>query len=292
MRGPSVVIFGKGFIGSKLYKYLLTQGYRSAIYSRSDVDYTNYQKLYRFLKNSDYDYVVNTSGYTGRPNIDAAEDDKAKCWNLNAVVPAIIARAANNTGSPLFHISSGCIYNGYDMEYTEEDEPNWGVYTAESSFYSKSKHAAELALSQYDAYMFRIRFPFCADDTSRNYLIKLVNYNNLISMSNSLTCVDDLCEFIHKFILQAISRRIEYGPFNVINPKPINAKDIVVMMKECGITNPNHKFIELKDLKTKALRSNCHLSDDKIRSMGLDLPQSSTSLQRCIVKLRAEALSQ
>ena len=38
-----------------------------------------------------FDVVINASGYTGRPNVDACEDNKDDTWYYNVTVPGIIA---------------------------------------------------------------------------------------------------------------------------------------------------------------------------------------------------------
>ena len=64
--------------------------------------------------------------------------------------PARLAQVCANLGVKLVHVSSGCIYDGYEKDFTEEDPPNfcWEAdkrYWKErdshlrSSFYSSSK---------------------------------------------------------------------------------------------------------------------------------------------------------
>ena len=83
-----------------------------------------------------FDVAVNCSGYTGKPNVDACEDEKWKCWEYNVTAPVRTAETLNLFRIPVIHISSGCIYEG-DEFFTEDHMPNFGLYTDHSSFYSK-----------------------------------------------------------------------------------------------------------------------------------------------------------
>ena len=97
----------------------------------------------QYIKDNRPDIIINACGYTGRPNVDACEDDKADCWDLNVNLPVNISTICKLYSIPFIHVSSGCIYTGYDKEYTEEDEPNFGIGSDDSSWYSKTKHACE-----------------------------------------------------------------------------------------------------------------------------------------------------
>lgn len=277
----NITILGKGYLGKKFYQHLTDKGHKVKIYSKSELDYTNFEKLKTALSVSDAHYVINASGYTGMPNIDSAEREKEKCWKLNVEVPATIAAAVESSKRGyLIHISSGCIYNGYEKEYTEEDVPNFGIFNPESSFYSKTKHAAETIVSKFPAYSLRIRMPFDSTRSSRNYLFKLYKYDKLISMNNSLTCINDLCRFIEKLISKDPSERVPFGIYNVVNPGFMEAKEIIAMMRDFGVINYNHSFISLDKLKTLAPRSNVVLSTQKSKELGIELPNVLESMKK------------
>jgi hypothetical protein len=53
-------------------------------------------------------------------------------------------------------------------------------------------------------------------------------------------------------------------------------------MKSHGIENKNWNFIEAKDLKTLASRSNCILSTEKIERFSLPMPSVFDSINRDI----------
>jgi dTDP-4-dehydrorhamnose reductase len=243
-----------------------------------------------------YEFVINTCGYTGRPNVDACEDNIEDTWYYNVIVPVNIQKACKDAGVRMIHISSGCIYNGYDKFYTETDEPDFGLLEPKSSWYSKTKHACEMMLKGRCVYIMRIRMPFCETWSERSVLTKLIKYDNVINCLNSLTNLEDLCGFITYFIEDIIDSdrpTYEYGIYNVVNPEPIETAELLSLIDEFGLGNPNWKHIELEELykKTKTQRSNCVLSDDKISKLKLKLPKTRDSLRRCLKNMKDEFVS-
>jgi len=277
------VILGKGFVGTHLAHYFKTNNIEHRIFSQADLDYTDPDRFREFLEENDKDIktVINCSGYTGVPNVDACEDNKELCYNYNVLYPLNVVKICNAFSIPVIHIGSGCIYSGYDKEYTEEDIPNFGMFSNVSSYYSKCKHVFETFAKGYKCYVLRIRIPFTDTLTRKNYFTKLINYNTLINELNSVTSLNDFDEFVVRFI----AAKPDYGIYNVVNPQPVKAEEVVNILKEHIIVNANWQFIDLKDLKTKANRSNCVLSTDKIKNLGLQLPDTLSSLRRDISTL-------
>lgn len=288
----NILILGKGFMGTRIHERLqASDNINSSIYSRQDLDYTDMMKLNEsFMKKPFPDIIINASGYTGKPNVDACENDKESCWNMNTILPADLQRFCQYAGILLIHISSGCIYDGYEKEFTEEDAPNFGMFSDRSSFYSKTKHAAELMMKDLtDTYIFRIRIPFTCDNTPRNYINKLLGYDTLISLTNSITCVEEFTDMIFNMIDSRDIYSTPWGIYNVVNPGPVDAKEVTSIMSDHGYMNINWKFIDIDDLDTKANRSNCILSDNKLQSIGYGFKDTIESLNSTLEKLSKNA---
>ena len=62
--------------------------------------------------------------------------------------------------------------------------------------------------------------------------------------------------------------KIPFGIYNACNPEPVNAKQVVDILKQYNLVNRDWRFINIDNLSTKANRSNCILSTDKIQSIG------------------------
>ena len=291
----NILILGHGYIGGYLHSHL-TFGNTCKIFSRRDLDYTKQQTLVDYIIENKIDCVINASGYTGKPNVDACESDKQACWYNNVVVPKIIEQACmqadiyreNKPRQIMYiHVSSGCIYTGYSKLSTENDEPNFGLYDR-SSWYSKTKHAAETILDLNYTTVLRIRMPFSSCLSNRNFIVKMLQYENLVSYMNSMTCVEDLCEFVSTMIDYRCcfpptrdAHPVLAGIYNVVHSTPTCAHDIVKLLQASGVSK-NFKFVDLDKLNMKAPRSNCILSDFKIQSSNMKLPDINKSLEHAV----------
>lgn len=285
-----IIILGNGFLGSNLAKHFEEQNVEHKIFAKKDLDYTNKKELKKYfdIEKNDIKCVIIAFGYTGVPNVDACENNKAFCWDMNVQYPLEVVSLCNQNNIPVIHIGSGCIYSGYDKSYTEEDEPDFGIGSEDASYYSRCKHAFETSSSPYNRYIFRIRIPFTDELVPKNYFTKLLNYDTLINESNSVTSIKDFNIFVEKFI--DMLGFVPYGVYNVVNTQPIKAKEVVEILKENGLQNHNWKFIETEDLDTVAKRSNCILSTNKIKTLGLELPDTISSIRRDIEILAKKIL--
>lgn len=282
-----ILILGKGYIGN----YIAKGNFQHDIthLSKSDLDYSDPSEFTKYLQKesnypkSKFDWIINCSGYTGRPNVEACETDKENCYHYNVTVPLFLTKVANSLNIPIIHIGSGCIYDGYLKNYTENDLPNFGADCSSSSFYSKTKDAFEKLSSHLKRYVFRIRIPFNGVPESKNYLWKLLNYDNLISKQNSITNVDDLVNFVYKFISYcSFNEKPPLGIYNVTNKGSIDAEEVIHILKSFGLENPKWKIVSLNEANFKVGRSNCILNTNKIENLGLELPDVRESIKKAI----------
>jgi len=288
-----ILVLGKGFIGERL-SFFLAKAPNFEVHNVSvDIlDYTNPEMLSMFLNyhanTQQFDKVIIAFGYTGTPNIDSCElpENKQLTYRNNVTIPNNIIDVVNQYGSSCIYIGSGCVYDGYDKEYTETDEPNFGLYNNDSSFYSKTKHLAELTFG-HKCHIFRIRLPFTFIDVEKNLFNKLLKYEKTLDVLNSVTCVDDFYNFVYNFLLLDNQSPLPFGPYNVVNPQPIKANEIVELMKEVNIPSVfDKKWNFISDpakFKFKANRSNTVLNTDLITSLGLGLPKTETSIKNILM---------
>lgn len=288
-----ILVLGKGFIGERLSFFLAkASDFEVHNINVETLDYTNPEMLSMFLNyhanSKQFDKVIITHGITGKPTIDSCEipENKPLVYKHNVTIPNSIIDVVNQYGSTCIYIGSGCVYDGYDKEYTETDDPNFGLYNEDSSFYSKTKHLAELTFGN-KCHIFRIRLPYTFIDTEKNLFNKLLKYEKTLDMLNSVTCVDDFYNFVYNFLLIDNQTPLPFGPYNVVNPQPIKASKIAELMKEVDIPGAsNKKWIFLSDptrFKFIANRSNTVLNADLIASYGLQLPDTQVSIKNSLM---------
>ena len=257
-----ITLIGHGYVGKHI----------SCELEKQELDY-------KWISHKDIipksDVIINAAGYTGFPNVDACELYKQETIVGNVIWP--VQLELNNINTPIVHISSGCVYTGYDKEYAEEDEPNFNFNNG--SFYSGSKALGQKMLEPFmsKSYLLRIRMPFGDYDDPKNFLTKMKRYDKLISYDNSLSYMPDVA----RFAVACVTGNIPKGIYNVCNPGYSNAQDIIDMM---GIDKQFFTEQEFKD-SIVAPRSNCILSTNKMNSI-FPLQHVKTALKTAIGVLK------
>lgn len=230
-------------------------------------------------------YVINCIGYTGVPNIDECENNKAECLRVNSIIPTVVATACKEFGIKFLHVGTGCIYQDYGSEYptmfSEKETPNFCFGYNNCSWYSGTKELAETMISGVckEYYIMRLRMPFCHIDSPKNYLSKLLKYKKVWSRNNSISNLD---EFVNVCYL-ALENNIPYGIYNAVNPQPICAQDILEIAKKFGLENECEiiKDSEVMKTITQSPRSDCTLSTNKLKECNLELLPTRESISRC-----------
>lgn len=116
----------------------------------------------------------------------------------------------------------------------------------------------------------RIRMPVSYCPHSRNLIDKLVSYKKVISVPNSVTLIEDLFPALEELI-----KIRPVGILNLTNERFIEHKQILDSYRQ--IVNPGHEYeiITLDELEggiIKSKRSNCVLSIQKVKSLGINMP--------------------
>jgi dTDP-4-dehydrorhamnose reductase len=259
------IILGKnGYIAEAMIKELKSRNLPHVAWSRADVDYTNLTELkYNLYILGDDLHVINCAGYIGKPNVDACELAKADCIEGNVLLPAMLAQLCNEIKYDFTQISSGCIYGGYEKDFTEDDAPNFDFQNG--SFYSGTKALAEKVVLQNNpnSYVFRLRIPFDKYESPRNYLTKLLSYDTLLDAKNSLSHRGDFA----KYSIDLIEQGAPKGIYNIANKGSITTKHVTELFKLHKLSNKEFIFFTNLDAFMSAItapRSNCVLDTSKI----------------------------
>ena len=281
-----IVIGHTGYIGQQFMKELKARGIDAWGLSRSEYDYYNIEILSEVLAVKRPKFLINCAGYSGKPNVDACEENQSETSRANVMLPRVIAKACKEASVPWGHISSGCIYSGYEKEFTEDDAPNFSFNTGNCSFYSGTKAQGEEVIQKEgaDYYIWRLRIPFDHYDGPRNYLSKMKNYDILLDVKNSVSHKEDFVQYcIDLWLIKA-----EYGIYNVTNTGWVTTREVTESMNEILKLNKDFQFFEsekhmfhLNAVKTP--RSSCILDNTKLRvaleSSGLSVRSAMDAIE-------------
>lgn len=277
---------GSGYVGQAYQALLKKKGIAYRNLRRSEVDYTNVAVLAAELKRDRPEFLINSAGYTGKPNVDACEVHKDECLFGNAVLPGTVARACAEAGVPWGHVSSGCIFTGSRPDgtgFTEEDEPNFTFRRNNCSFYSGTKALGEEVLSSAtNCYVWRLRIPFDNIDNPRNYLTKLMRYSTLLEASNSISQLD---EFVAA-TFACWEKRIPFGTYNVTNPGHVTTREVVAAIVKSGVCPKKYEFFaseaEFMKIAAKTPRSNCVMSSAKLAKACIQMTEVHEAIERAL----------
>jgi UDP-glucose 4,6-dehydratase len=294
-----LLLGGTGYIGAAFQNELQRRGQNCLTLSRSEVDYTRFDLLLNFLRAKKPNFVINAAGYTGKPNVDACELDKAGTLLGNALLPQTIAHACATAEIPWGHVSSGCIYSGAKISeagkvrtekdmtkpamrllaekfpknilgFSETDTPNFSFRDQPCSFYSGTKALGEEALAGIgQSYVWRLRIPFDEFDSPRNYLSKVQRYAKVYDNVNSISHRADFVSAC----LDTWKLRAPFGIYNVTNPGFVTTRHVVEQVER--FLKPARKFEywasdeEFYKVAAKTPRSNCVMDVSKLLATGV-----------------------
>jgi UDP-glucose 4,6-dehydratase len=304
-----LLLGASGYIGGAFAGELRRRQQVFVPLARKQVDYTRFDALLEFLRASKPSFVVNCAGFTGKPNVDACELDKAGTLAGNTLLPQTLAHACAAAGIPWGHVSSGCIYSGAKISqngevrvekdltqtewhalaeakspailgFTETDPPNFSFRDLPCSFYSGSKALGEEAIAGIgQSYVWRLRIPFDEVDSPRNYLSKVQRYAKVYENVNSISHRADFA----KACLDLWARRAPFGTYNVTNPGYVTTRHVVELIEQH--LQPARKFEywrndeEFYRQAAKTPRSNCVLEVSKLLAAGVNIRPVEAALE-------------
>lgn len=263
----NILIFGRGFIGTRLQEELNCELSDTRIYSYKDAE--------KEVRKFNPEVIINCIGHIGT-NIDECERDLDKTLIANTFVPIILAEAALRNNIKFIHISSGCIYHydySKDAPIDEDKLPDFFEL-----FYSRAKIYSEQALSivskKYPILIIRIRLPLDNRPHPRNILTKLINYKKIIDIPNSVTYIPDfISALLHLIKIDA------QGIYNVVNKGRLRYPELMEVYKKHSL-DFKYEIIEYK--KLNSVRTNLILSTEKLEKIGFKVRDIHEVLEECV----------
>jgi dTDP-4-dehydrorhamnose reductase len=270
----TIAIVGRGMMGNRLSQLIPDS-------ILVDVDITNRQSMLNIFEAIKPSAVINAAGKTGRPNVDWCETHQEETYRSNVVGPLTLAGVCKDVGSYMLHIGSGCIFYGPSLT-----PGGWREYDFANpiSYYSKTKYAADLALSGLPHVgIARIRMPIDSIPGPRNLITKLLGYNQIVDVDNSVTVVQDFADVSKKLI-----EHHAQGIFHVTNPGLMRHSQLLNLYKEHIDSTIIYKLISEDELMSSGLvaakRSNCQLSTSRLERLGIHMRPVNEALKDCILQ--------
>ncbi len=226
-----VLLGSSGYVGQAVANCLDRHGVAWQSLSRREVDYYHPAQVAKALRERGRPFLSNCAGFTGKPNVDACERQKAETLEGNAVLPGRLMEACRQAAIPWGHVSSGCIFLG-EREggggFRETDRPNFSFRSNHCSFYSGAKAHWRRGLGGCR------RLLHLASENSLQpcrFAPQLPEQTHDLPASpgcdHSLSHLDEFAEVC----LQCWLRRCPFGIYNVVNTGAVTTRQVVEMIR-------------------------------------------------------------
>ena len=286
-----LLIYGsKGWIGQQVIEYLKTLNDTNIEYVEGKVRIDDTNKVEDELQLIKPTNVLCLVGRThgeidGKvyPTIDYLEQKGKLVENVrdNLFCQVSLALLCQRYNVHLTLAATGCIFS-YDsthteeVGFTEEELPNYfdSSYSVMKGFTDRLMHLLPVCSA-------RIRMPISSQPNSRNFITKIVNYQKICSVPNSMTVLDDMIP-----ILIDLCKRKFIGTINLTNPGLISHNEVLEMYQkqvDPQFTWQNFSYEEQRAILA-AGRSNNLLDTTLLESMYPDVPNIKESMKNVLRK--------
>ena len=174
-----VILGANGQIGSALVP-MLKDDYEIITATRKDFDCEKSNEVKRYFKKKHFDLIINTVAYT---KVDQAEEEPKRAYQLNTLLPKMLAQIANNMNAAFIHYSTDYVFDGYlSKDYYEQSNPK------PLNVYGKTKLQGDLAIIQEKVKGYILRVSWVYGNKDHSFLHKI---QKQINQKKPLTVVRD-----------------------------------------------------------------------------------------------------
>jgi len=278
----NVLVFGgKGWIASYVIPIMKNMGWEVTISSLRAEETSKIMKLIEFINPDRVICFIGRTYGPGYNSIDYLEQPGKLQENIrdNLYGPVAIGLICLEKHIHYTYIGTGCIYGSDDTmtkKYLEYDDPNFygSAYSTVKGFTDRI-----MKLIERNTLNVRIRFPITADLHKRNFITKIIGYDNICSVSNSMSVLPTLIPYLLDMIEKA-----HKGTINLVNPGIISHNEILELYKKK--IDPDKKWdnisISEQDNILASKRSNNQLDTTLLQTLYPKVPNIHDAVEYCI----------
>ena len=208
-----LILGANGQVGSALVK-ILKDDYQIKTTTRKNLDCEKSDEIIKYFKKKHFDLIINAVSYT---KVDQAEEETKRAYQLNTLLPKMLAQIANNMNAALIHYSTDYVFDGYlSKDYYEQSNPK------PLNVYGKTKLQGDLAIIEEKVKGYILRVSWVYGNNDHSFLNKI---QNQINKKKQLRVVNDQfgtptsSTFIAKITKKLIDRK-NFNHIKVYNLSP------------------------------------------------------------------------
>jgi dTDP-4-dehydrorhamnose reductase len=258
-------------------------------FSRAELDVTDDAAVAAALDRVKPQVIVNGAAFT---DVDAAEDQPVAALNVNAFAVRALARAARTHDATLVHYSTDFVFDGKaTTPYAETERPN------PQSVYAASKLLGEwFALDAPRAYVLRVESLFGRapeggpEKGSVAGIVKTLLNGGSPKVFADRTISPTYVRDAARATRQVLECGAESGLYHCVNTGQCTWLELAqTLAQQLGGAEMAARLIPVRmsEMTLKAARPQyCALSNDKLRSVGIDMPSWQDALGRYLDGVR------
>jgi len=273
------VVGASGRLGRFLSKELESAGHNVLRLGRADLDVTDAKAITRTVTDANPHVVVNCTAYNA---VDAAEGDATSAFAVNGHAPGVLAAATESVGAVFIHFGTDFVFDGATpAPYSEEDA------TKPLSVYGSTKLAGETEVRRFTSrhYIFRVASLFGGvgahgHRATIDYITETLITRGTVRALTDRTVSPSYVPDVSRAVSKAIETQIPFGTYHCVSTGFTTWYHLAEFVARELNLQTTIEPLQVHGLKSIAARPQyCALSNEKLRSAGIDMPdwQSAVS---------------
>lgn len=263
-----IALFGaSGRLGKEFLKLDVGAKHELHAFTHNDAEIADFKRLETVIRELGADIIINAAAYN---DVDSAEDEFEKAFNVNGLGPHNLAVVAKKIGSTLIHFSTDFVFDGNKGKpYCEDDVPN------PISTYGKSKLMGEIAVRLTQSSSYIIRTSCLYGRFGDNFLTRLVEYakrDGYVSVPNDLVGSPTYARHLAEATFKLIDKAPPFGIYHIVNNGYCSRYEWALEFLKRVRPETEVKPVSISNIKLKAKRPPFSaLSTAKIEALDIHL---------------------
>ena len=240
-------------------------------------------------------FIGRTHGKIGEKvftTIDYLEEEGKLVENVrdNLFSPLILAEICTELGIHYTYLGTGCIFK-FDEEHPFGQEINGFTEDSMPNFFGSSYSIVKgytdrlMRLFKDTVLNLRIRMPITGSPNGRNFITKIVTYEKVCSVPNSMTVLPELLPYVLDMMKKGVT-----GTVNLTNPGLISHNEILEMYKE--IVDPTFVWKNFSPEEQRKIlsadRSNNYLDTTLLETLYPQIDSIKEGIRKCLINYSKE----
>jgi dTDP-glucose 4,6-dehydratase len=222
--------------------------------------------------------------------IDYLEQEGKLVENMkdNLFSPLLLADICYKNNIHYTYLGTGCIFK-FDQDHPFEQEVYGFDERSLPNFYGSSYSIVKgytdrlMHLYKDNILNLRIRMPITGEKNGRNFITKIVNYEKVCSVANSMTVLPELLPYV----LDMMKNKVN-GTMNLTNPGLISHNEILQMYKD--IVDPLFTWQNFSQEEQRKIldadRSNNYLDTSRLKSLFPQIQNIKDAVKKCLYEYK------